>query len=490
MWATITVRQKPFGGLVVQSDRSDVVFTPDDLNFLEAVANVVGSAIDRVQTEQELNHQALHDPLTGLPNRVLFADRLTHALDRLQRDPGTIAVLFVDVDHFKVINDSLGHDHGDRLLAMMAERLASAVRPGDTVARFGGDEFVILCENVLDETDAIVVAERIRSLAATPLPLDGSEYFVTVSTGIALTSAHDASPANLLRDADSAMYQAKEGGRARSALFAESMRTRAVRRLDTELALRRAISDGELRLHYQPIVNLATGETSGVEALVRWEHPTDGLVMPSDFIPVAEETGLIVPMGEWILGEACRQAQAWRQGHPSLADLTVSVNLSGRQIAQSDLVPVVANVLADTGLPPSALVLEITESVLMRDAEYAINVLRALKDLGVRLSVDDFGTGYSSLSYLKKFPVDVLKIDRSFVDGLGTDGDDSAIVRAIISLAESLGLETVGEGTETLIQVKALEELGCNKAQGYLFSRPLAPSALTDALLAPLTPQH
>ncbi|MDQ1489375.1 MAG: hypothetical protein QOJ23_1889 [Actinomycetota bacterium] len=486
MWATISVRHQPFGGLVVQSDSADVVFSQDDLHFLEAVANVVGSAIDRVQTEQELNHQALHDPLTGLPNRVLFADRLTHGLDRLQRDPGTIAVLFVDVDNFKVINDSLGHDYGDRFLVMIAERLASAVRPGDTVARFGGDEFVILCESVT-ETEAIAVAERIRKVSSAPLALDGSDYFVTVSTGIALASDHDAAPADLLRDADSAMYQAKDAGRARSALFAESMRTRAVRRLETEQALRRAITDGELRLHYQPIVTLATGRTAGVEALVRWEHPQGHLVMPSDFIPVAEETGLIVPMGEWVLGEACRQAQAWRQEHPALAELTVSVNLSGRQIAQSDLVPVVANVLADTGLPPSALVLEITESVLMRDAEYAINVLRALKDLGVRLSVDDFGTGYSSLSYLKKFPVDVLKIDRSFVDGLGTDGEDSAIVRAIINLAESLGLETVGEGTETVTQVEALQELGCNKAQGYLFSRPQAAAVLIEALLAPLT---
>ncbi len=489
MWATITVGQKAFGGLVVQSDSPDVVFNQDDMNFLEAVANVMGSAVDRVRTELERNHQALHDPLTGLPNRVLFADRLTQSLGRLERQPGTIAVMFVDVDHFKVINDSLGHDQGDRLLVMMAERLASAVRPGDTVARFGGDEFVILCEDVLGEIEAVGIGERISHLASKPLALDGAEYVVTVSTGIALTSAHDAPPADLLRDADSAMYQAKESGRARSALFAEPMRARAVRRLETEVDLRRAIANDELRLHYQPIVSLATGHPVGVEALVRWQHPTDGLVSPSEFIPVAEETGLVVPIGEWVLGEACRQTQAWRQAHARLADLTVSVNLSGRQIAQSDLVDVVANVLGDTGLPPSALVLEITESVLMRDAEYAITVLRALKDLGVRLSVDDFGTGYSSLSYLKKFPVDVLKIDRSFVDGLGTDGEDSAIVRAIINLAESLGLETVGEGTETATQVEALTLLGCDKAQGYLFSRPMAAPALVQVLVGPFLRQ-
>ena len=488
MWATITVRQHPFGGLVVHSDNPDAAFSQDDLNFLEAVANVVGSAIDRIRTEQELNHQALHDPLTGLPNRVLFGDRLTQSLARIRRLPSSVAVLFVDVDHFKVINDSLGHDYGDRLLVMMAERLESAVRPGDTVARFGGDEFVILCENVLGEIEAVGMGERIRELASTPLTLDGCEYVITVSTGIAITDDPDASPADLLRDADSAMYQAKETGRARSAMFADSMRTRAVRRLETELALRRAITHGELRLHYQPIVSLKSGRTEGVEALVRWAHPTDGMISPAEFIPIAEETGLIIPLGEWVLGEACRQAQAWRTEHPTLAHLTVSVNLSGRQIAQSDLVTVVSNVLADTGLAPEALVLEITESVLMADAEHAIGVLRALKDLGVRLSVDDFGTGYSSLSYLKRFPVDVLKIDQSFVDGLGTEGEDSAIVRATISLAQSLGLETVGEGTETVTQVRALTELGCDKAQGYLFSRPGPASTLTDTLLHPLVP--
>ena len=489
IWSTITVRQSPFGALVVQSDDDGAVYTADDLNFLEAVANVVGSAIDRIRTEQELNHQALHDPLTGLPNRMLFGDRLTQSLARLQRQPGTIAVLFVDVDHFKVINDSLGHGHGDRLLIMIAERLASAVRPGDTVARFGGDEFVILCENVLGEIEAVGMGERIRKLAAAPLRLDGADYIVTVSTGIALTSSYETSPSDLLRDADSAMYQAKEGGRARSALFAESMRTRAVRRLETELALRRALADGELRLYYQPIVSLTSGRTAGVEALVRWEHPTDGLVGPSDFIPIAEETGLIVPLGEWVLGEACRQAQSWRTEYPAMADLTVSVNLSGRQIAQSDLVTVVANVLFDTGLPPAALVLEITESVLMSDAEYAITVLRSLKNLGVRLSVDDFGTGYSSLSYLRRFPVDVLKVDRSFVAGLGTEADDSAIVRAIINLAESLSLETVGEGIETPTQLRALEELGCDKAQGYLFSRPLPAAEVVNAFVGLLAPK-
>jgi diguanylate cyclase (GGDEF)-like protein len=486
LWATIVVHHEPVGALVAQRDNPQSKFSPDDLSFLGAMANIVGSAVTRIRNEEQLNHQALHDPLTGLPNRVLLVDRLTLALTRLHRQQASLAVLFVDVDQFKVINDSLGHDQGDRLLVLMAKRLAAAVRPGDTVARFGGDEFVVLCEDLHGETEAVSIGERIREQAATPLLLDGRDYFVTVSTGIALTDSPEMPAADLLRDADSAMYQAKEAGRARSAVFAQSMRTRAVRRLDTELALRHAINEGQLRVHYQPIVNLTTGRTDAVEALVRWEHPTDGMIMPDQFIPVAEETGLIVPLGEWVLGQACRQTQTWRREHPQLSHLGVSVNLSGRQIAQSDLVTVVANVLTDTGLPPGHLALEITESVLMADAEYAITVLRGLKNLGVLLSIDDFGTGYSSLSYLKKFPVDILKIDRSFVDGLAVEDHDSAIVQATINLAHSLGLTTVAEGTETPEQVRALTNLGCDKAQGYLFSRPQPAAALTETLVQTL----
>jgi diguanylate cyclase (GGDEF)-like protein/PAS domain S-box-containing protein len=438
--------------------------------------------------EASLERRVLNDELTGLPNRVLFVDRLSLALTRLPRRLGYLGVLFVDVDQFKVINDSLGHDEGDRLLVMIGERLTTAVRPGDTVARFGGDEFAILCEELVDEAEAVAIGERIRLAAAVPLSIGGEEYFVTVSTGIALADGPDAIPAELLRDAHSAMYQAKGAGRARSAVFAESMRTNAVRRLATEVALRRAIIEGELRVHYQPIVSLKTGRTEAVEALVRWEHPTEGMVFPDQFIAIAEETGLIVPLGEWVLGEACRQVHRWHTDYPELSHLMVSVNLSGRQIAQSDLVNVVANLLADTGLRASHLVLEITESVLMGDAEAAITVLRSLKSLGVGLSVDDFGTGYSSLSYLKKFPVDILKIDKSFVDGLGTEGEDSAIVRATVTLAHSLGLETVAEGTETPTQLLELRDLGCDKAQGYFFSRPQSAAAIIEVLLRPLVP--
>jgi diguanylate cyclase (GGDEF)-like protein/PAS domain S-box-containing protein len=463
--------------------RQPVVMDDQLSGLITNVASQLGRVIERANAASRLSHQALHDDLTGLPNRTLFADRLDQALTRLGRQMTPVAVLYVDVDHFKVINDSLGHDQGDRILITIAERLSAAVRPGDTVARFGGDEFVILCEDVASEAEASSVAECVGVLAGAPLTLDGRDHLVTVSTGIALTADRNMPSADLLRDAGAAMYQAKAAGRARSQVFAASMRTRALHRLDTEMALRRAITDGDLRLYYQPIIDVGSGRTDSVEALVRWEHPTQGTISPDHFIPIAEETGLIIPLGEWVLGEACRQLRTWHQAYPELSQLTVSVNLSGRQINQSDLIPVVSNVLASTGLAPSSLVLEITESVLMGDAEAAIVVLRALRDLGVHLSIDDFGTGYSSLSYLKKFPVDALKIDKSFVDGLGTEGDDTAIVQATINLAHSLGLRTVAEGVETPTQLKALADLGSDKAQGYLFSRPQPASTLIETLL-------
>ena len=484
VWAPVWIGSELCFGVVAQATASTSSFSENDLGFVAAVASVIGTAVQRIRAEHELNRQALHDPLTGLANRVLFSDRLAHALDRLRRNPSTLAVLFVDIDLFKVINDSLGHAAGDRLLVQFSDRLTRSLRPGDSVARFGGDEFVILCEELVDEREAAIVGERINGALAAPFTLDGREHIVSASIGIACASSCDAAPADLLRDADAAMYHAKSTGRARSAVFAVSMRTQAVRRLETELALRRAIANDELRLYYQPIVIPGSGAIEGVEALVRWAHPTNGLIGPGEFIPIAEETGLIVPIGEFVLGEACRQTQLWRSSIPGLEHLTVGVNLSGRQIAQTDLVEVVANTIAASGLPPSHLVLEITESVLMADAEYAIRVLRALKALGVRLSVDDFGTGYSSLSYLRRLPVDALKIDRSFVDGLGVETEDSAIVHAIVTLAGSLGLDTVAEGVETRGQQDALIALGCHRAQGYLFSRPISAEALTARLEA------
>jgi diguanylate cyclase (GGDEF)-like protein len=432
---------------------------------------------------EQLSYQALHDPLTALPNRLLFADRLDHALESLQRRPGNLAVLFVDVDRFKLINDSLGHAKGDQVLATVADRFRAALRPGDTVARFGGDEFVVLCEDIAGEAEALTVAERLRETVGEPMVIDGAEYVVSVSTGIALAASPSVSADELLRDADAAMYQAKEDGRNRTQVFADSLRTKLLHRLDTELELRRAITGGELRVHYQPIIDVDSGAVAEVEALVRWEHPQRGLVAPADFIPVAEETGLIVPLGEWVMREACRQVRAWRDQWPHHAGLGLAVNFSGRQLGQRNIVDVVSRVLDDAGLPAGSLTLEITESVLMSDARQAVEVVRALAGRGVRFSIDDFGTGYSSLAYLKRFSAHVLKIDRSFIDGLGRDAHDSAIVGATIALADALGMETIAEGVEEPEQLAFLRRLRCHRAQGYYVSRPLPPDALA-ALLA------
>ena len=483
--AAITVRQEHCGELCVSRVDRASTFSDDDRNFLEAVAALLGSAIGRIRTETELNHQALHDPLTGLANRTLLRDRLTAALAHIGDDRPAIAVLFVDIDNFKVINDSLGHDQGDQLLMAMASRLRSEMRPGDTVARFGGDEFVVLCNGIDNEAEATKISKRISAIAATPFRLNGREHVVTLSIGIALAHSRHTSAVEILRDADAAMYEAKHAGRARTTVFVDSMRTSAVHRLETELALRNGITHGELCLHYQPIFGIDTGTLAGLEALVRWNHPTDGLISPADFISIAEETDLIVVLGEWVLTEACRQVQTWRCAYPEFSGITVAVNLSGRQITEPSLIETVAGILEASGLPPGNLVLEVTESVLMADAEAAVMVLHALKNLGVRLSIDDFGTGYSSLSYLKKFPLDILKIDRSFVDGLGTNDDDDAIVQATISLARSLGLQTVGEGVETPAQLHALRRLRCDKAQGYLLGRPEPAEQLIERLRQP-----
>jgi diguanylate cyclase (GGDEF)-like protein len=449
-----------------------------------ATARMCGTAqdiTDQKSADDALAHLALHDPLTGLPNRTLLIDRLDQALARLGRKQSSVGVLFIDIDRFKVINDSLGHPAGDEMLIAMAHRIQDSLRPGDTLARFGGDEFAILCEDLAGEHDAVEIADRIGAAMSQPLSWGDGELVVTVSTGIAMANSPLVSAVSLLRDADAAMYRAKETGRARSALFAHSMRANAVGRLDTEVALRLAIRNGELETHYQPIVELPSGKLVGMEALVRWHHPTRGLIGPDQFIGIAEETGLIVPLGEWVLRDAISQGRIWQQ-RPGRSDLQIAVNLSAAQINHPNLVETVAAALADTGFPPHCLQLEITESVLMRDAPATVKILEALKSLGAGLSIDDFGTGYSSLSYLKRFPVDVLKIDRSFVDGLGDDPEDSAIVHAIISLAGALNLTTVAEGVETLVQLQNLVDLDCRFAQGYHLARP-APAADLDALL-------
>ncbi|MDP9071213.1 MAG: PAS domain S-box protein [Actinomycetota bacterium] len=433
---------------------------------------MVSDITQRKAAEEALVHQAFHDTLTQLPNRALFLDRLSQALARRQRRATETAVLFLDVDRFKWVNDSLGHGAGDQLLVVVAERIQSALRPGDTVARFGGDEFVVLCEDLGGERDALAVAQRLARSLAVPFELDHRQFGLTVSVGIAFASGDD-DPTSLLRDADAAMYRAKERGRDRVELFDERMRSRAMARLETESALRRALEEGHLQVYYQPVVDLNSGATVGLEALVRWEHPEWGLVQPSEFIPLAEDTGLILPVGALVLAQACRQVARWHLVHPERPALVLSVNLSGRQLSSPGLTEVVADTLRDSGLDPAALCLEITESVLMDDATSARGGLEALKALGVSVAVDDFGTGYSSLSYLRQFPVDVLKVDRSFVSGLERSREDAAIVAGIIGLANALSLGTVAEGVETARQAAQLLGLGCRRAQGYHWSRPL-----------------
>jgi diguanylate cyclase (GGDEF)-like protein/PAS domain S-box-containing protein len=471
--------REPFGVLIVQSMAARS-FNPGDVDFLQALANVLADALERQAIEDEIRERALHDPLTGLPNRVLFVDRLEHALARLGRQESLAAILFLDLDHFKLVNDSLGHHVGDELLTAAAPRLRQALRSSDTVARFGGDEFGILLEDIASERDAIETAERIAAIFARPFVLSGSEHFVTTSIGIALARGGEQAD-ELIRDADAAMYRAKDRGRARYEVFDEGMRGRAIERLRVENDLRRAIARGELRLEYQPVVSLRNFEIVGVEALLRWRHPERGEVPPSEFIPIAEENGLIEPIGRWVLEHACRQAAQWYGARPDSAPLTMSVNLSAVQVRRS-LPDVVKSVLRSTGLDPACLCLEITETVMVRDAEGLGEVLQALKALGVRLVMDDFGTGYSSLSYLTRLPLDVLKVDRSFVDGLGSESRDTAITEAIIAMSRALSLDVVAEGVETPEHVSELSRLGCGLAQGWHFSRAVPAEEITLAL--------
>ncbi len=445
-------------------------------NLLAQLASI---AIERKAFEEQLVHQSMHDPLTGLPNRLLFLDRLGQAIARCRRTKSTVGVAFLDLDRFKNLNDSLGHDAGDELLVEVAERLASVIRPGDTVARFGGDEFTILCEDLTPGSArelAVEISQRLLATVISPMVVRGTEMFVGASVGIALTSSGDELPEELIRDADAALHHAKESGRGRVEVFDDQMRTRAVTAHATENALHRALERGEFRLFFQPIVSLADARCVGAEALIRWQHPERGLVAPAEFIPLAEETGLIIEMGSWVLEEAARHAARWQLEHSE--PFQVAINLSARQLVEPGLADRVTEVMSLTGVQPSSLCFEITESVLMDDAETVLDVISRVRALGVQFAIDDFGTGYSSLGYLKRFSVDSVKVDRSFVSGLGTDPGDAAIVSAVIGLAHALGLRVTAEGVETEEQLLALIDLDCDEAQGYFFSPPQPASDL------------
>jgi diguanylate cyclase (GGDEF)-like protein/PAS domain S-box-containing protein len=437
------------------------------------LAQLASIAIERKTFEDHLTHQSMHDPLTGLPNRLLFLDRLGQSIARCQRMKSSVGVVFLDLDRFKNINDSLGHDAGDELLIAVARKLESVIRPGDTVARFGGDEFTVLCEDLSGQGArelAIEISERLLATVIRPMVVRGTEMFVGASVGIALASSGDERPEEMLRDADAAMHHAKESGRGRVEVFDDTMRTRALTAHSTENALHRALERGEFRLFFQPIVALSDAHCLGAEALVRWQHPERGLIGPAEFIGHAEETGLIVQLGWWVIQEAARNAARWQLEHAE--PFQVSINLSARQLVQPDLAAGVADVIAQTGVRPSSLCFEITESVLMDDADTVIDVISRVRALGVEFAIDDFGTGYSSLGYLKRFPVDAVKIDRSFVSGLGADPGDAAIVSAVIGLAHALGLRVTAEGVETEAQLAALIGLECDEAQGYFFLPP------------------
>jgi len=462
----------------------------DDPNIGGVVLNY-RDVTERKTFEERLKYQALHDPLTNLPNRVLFLDRLRYALAHMDRCKKPVAVLFLDLDNFKLVNDSLGHEAGDQLLVSVAERLQECLRPEDTIARFGGDEFTILVGDVTNASAAMRVADRVRRALEVPFVVDRREVLVTTSIGIALSTYGHERPTDLLRNADVALYHAKANGKAACEVFDAAMSILALERLELGADLRRAIERGELAIHYQPQLELPTGKIVGWEALVRWKHPERGLILPPTFLPIAEEAGLITQIGNLVLEEACRQAKEWQELHPTAdaAPLKMSVNISARQFQHRDqFVREVARILEETGPAPGSLVLEITESMMMEDVEYYIATLAMLKGLGVLVAVDDFGTGYSSLAYLKRFPVDMLKVDKSFISGLQENPEDRAIIEAVVRLARALGLKTVAEGIETSGQLDWLRGLGCELGQGYYFSRPLPRCEASALLLA--SPGH
>ncbi|HEX6456017.1 MAG TPA: EAL domain-containing protein [Solirubrobacterales bacterium] len=489
-------KNRPFGVLDVHATEPRR-FSAKDVPFVQAAANVLADAIERHNADQALRYRVLHDALTGLPNRLSFVDALGDSLGRAGISGSPVGILFLDLDHFKLINDSLGHHAGDALLRAVAPRLRAHLRPGDVVARFGGDEFGILIDRLADEGEAMAIADRVAAAFGQPFTIDGVDHFVSASIGVAVCRPGEDRPVNaelMIRDADAAMYRAKESGRSRCVLFDAEMRAGAMRRLEVERELRHALDRDELALYYQPVVNLRSGAIDGLEALVRWRHPERGTLDPSDFVSIAEDSGMIQPIGRWVQERACRQALEWHQLRPDSRPYDVAVNLSARQVAHRDFADTVEEVLARTGLDPVHLRLEITESVLVDESATAISALEKLNELGVRLVLDDFGTGYSSLAYLNRFPFHALKIDRSFVEALGIEQEATAIVEAIIGMARALSLEVIAEGVESEVQLSELQRLRCDYAQGHLFqaamperevSRLIAEGALSYSGISP-----
>ncbi|MGH2981157.1 MAG: sensor domain-containing protein [Solirubrobacterales bacterium] len=476
--APIEGEREPLGVVAAHSEHPDA-FSEQDVYFAKSAANVLGHMIER---KVAVDEGMLYDHVTGLPNRMLFVDRIAHALDAARGRDRPLAVFFCDLDHFKKVNDSFGHEVGDGVLQAVVPRLQKQLRSVDTLARFGGDEFAILVEEVVDEAEATRIAERVCRAFEAPFDVEGIEQHLTTSAGIALSSAEAGDAESLVRDAHAAMYRAKDRGRNRAELFDQDMRSKAVRRLELERELRRALDREELSLHYQPIVALRSGEISALEGLLRWDHPERGVIDPADFIPVAEESGLIHPIGRWVIERACQQSVAWQQLRPDARPIDMTVNLSARQFTHGGFADVVAAIVARTGIDPVHLKFEVTESLLVEESGAAEEMLRALSDQGVPLILDDFGTGYSSLSYLNRFPFDAIKIDRAFIEGLGIEQERSAIVEAIIGMARALDLRTIAEGVENEVQLTELRRLGCGSAQGFLFSGPLPVREMTALL--------